>query len=140
MVRFKSRYLLFEVLYPQDKQFHEFSTIPSDNAITSSGLSKLLRNTIAENFGDVGIGKVASSLSVKYFSPSTSTGILRVSRQHFRLAWAALCFLRELNGKPVVIRVVRVSGTIKKAELAAIDRNATEVRQLSSLNDVVQTV
>ncbi|EPY51145.1 RNase P and RNase MRP subunit [Schizosaccharomyces cryophilus OY26] len=138
MVRFKSRYLLFEVLYPQDKQFHEHSTIPSDESITSSSLSKLLRNTIAENFGDVGIGKVASSLSVKYFSPSTSTGILRVSRQHIRLAWAALCFLRELNGKPIVVRVVRVSGTIKKAELAAIDRNTTDIRLLSNLNDIVQ--
>lgn len=60
---------------------------------------------------------------VKYFSAATSTAIIRVSRDHYRLVWAALTFTTRLS-KPVdqacIIQVVRVSGTIKKSEEAAI--------------------
>ena len=53
----------------------------------------------------------------------TSTAIIRVSRDHYRLVWAALTFTTRLP-KPVdqacVIQIVRVSGTIKKSEEAAI--------------------
>lgn len=64
-------------------------------------------------------------LLVKYLSPATSTFILRVSRAHYRLAWAALSFMNTIpvkNGKNCVFRVVRVSGTIRKAEEEAIRR------------------
>jgi ribonuclease P/MRP protein subunit POP5 len=89
---------------------------------------------------------------VKYISPSTSTAILRVSRSHYRLIWAALSFITKLpspssnshnssnihsssrnstgqdfrsnpteqNSRPCVIQVIRISGTIKKAEEEAI--------------------
>lgn len=64
-------------------------------------------------------------LSVKYFSPATSTAIIRVSRDHYRLVWGALSFVTKLP-RPVeqscVIQVVRVSGTIRKAEEEAIRR------------------
>ena len=61
---------------------------------------------------------------VKYFSNATSTFIIRVSRDHYRLVWAALSFTTKLppGAKPCVMRVVRVSGTIRKAEEEAIRR------------------
>lgn len=62
---------------------------------------------------------------VKYLSPATSTFILRTSRTHYNLTWAALSFMDTVpvkDGKPCVFRVVRVSGTIKKAEEEAIRR------------------
>jgi ribonuclease P/MRP protein subunit POP5 len=62
---------------------------------------------------------------VKYLSPATSTFILRVSRDHYRIAWAALSLMTSVpvkDGKNCVFRVVRVSGTIKKAEEEAICR------------------
>ncbi|KAI9798017.1 MAG: hypothetical protein M1835_005020 [Candelina submexicana] len=61
---------------------------------------------------------------VKYLSPATSTAIIRVSRAHYRLVWAAMSFITALppEKKPCVIQVVRVSGTIKKAEQEAIRR------------------
>lgn len=64
-------------------------------------------------------------LIVKYFSQATSTAIIRVSRDHYRLVWAALTFITRLPepvDQPCVIQVVRVSGTIKKAEEEAIRR------------------
>lgn len=62
---------------------------------------------------------------VKYLSPATSTAIVRVTRAHYRLVWAALTYTTRLPG-PVdvacVLRVVRVSGTIRKSEEEAIRR------------------
>ena len=66
---------------------------------------------------------------VKYLSPATSTFIIRVSRAHYRIAWAALSFMDSVpvkNGKNCIFRVVRVSGTIRKSEEQAI-RSAREV-------------
>jgi ribonuclease P/MRP protein subunit POP5 len=83
---------------------------------------------------------------VKYISPTTSTAIIRVSRSHYRLIWAALSFITKIplpspsfnnhnhhnnnknsnneqpRDRPCVVQVVRVSGTIKKAEEEAIRR------------------
>jgi len=66
---------------------------------------------------------------VKYLSAATSTAIIRCSRAHYRLVWAALSFLTRLpkvsnknEERPCVFQVVRVSGTIRKAEEEAIRR------------------
>lgn len=61
--------------------------------------------------------------SVKYLSLATSTIILRCHRAHYQLLWAALTFMDHVpvpNGRPCLFRVVRVSGTIRKAEEEAI--------------------
>src|SRR5205085_8991263 len=63
---------------------------------------------------------------VKYLSLATSTFILRVSRAHYRLVWAALAFMDHVpvkNGKHCVMRVVRVSGTMRKAGEEAVERD-----------------
>ena len=61
---------------------------------------------------------------VKYLSPATSTFIVRVARAQHRLVWAALSFMTcvPVEGTPCVVRVLRVSGTIRKAEEEAIRR------------------
>lgn len=55
---------------------------------------------------------------VKYLSNPTSTAVICVSRDHYRLVWAALSLMNRLP-KPInqecVIRVIKVSGTIRKA-------------------------
>lgn len=48
--------------------------------------------------------------TVKYLSPSTSTLIIRVSREHYRTLWAALTLLRRMGGQEVICRVIHVSG------------------------------
>ena len=70
---------------------------------------------------------------MNYFSPTTSTAIIRVSRDHFRTLWAALSFITNLPnpwGTPCVMNVVRVSGTIRKAEEEAIRRARGLVRRV----------
>ncbi|OLN87966.1 Ribonuclease P/MRP protein subunit POP5 [Colletotrichum chlorophyti] len=133
MVRIKERYILVNILYPpaastvQTKNVPDFVVMhqPTTGSLTPQSLLKAIRTEIATLFGDFGSGAIEGNLSVKYLSPATSTFILRVKREHYRLVWAALTFLDRVplkggDGKPCTFKVVRVSGTIRKAEEAAI--------------------
>jgi len=121
MVRLKHRWLLFNIIYPNEPCTIPFSA-PSTN-ITSKLLLDCLRQQITYNFGDQGSGLVSASLSIRYFSSATSTGIIRIAREHYRLVWAALTFIRDLGGRECVVTVRRVSGTIKKAEEEIVRRD-----------------
>lgn len=128
MVRLKHRWLLFEILYPNDR-----STIPFSSAsqnVTTKLLTDVLRHQISYNFGDHGSGLVSSSLSIRYFSAATSTGIVRISRDHYRMVWAALTFIRELAGRECVITVRRVSGSVKKAEEEILRRDKRALKSV----------
>jgi ribonuclease P/MRP protein subunit POP5 len=66
---------------------------------------------------------ISDSLPVKYLSLATSTIILKCHREHYRMLWAALTLMDHVpvkDGRPCMFRVVRVSGTIRKAEEEAI--------------------
>jgi ribonuclease P/MRP protein subunit POP5 len=128
MVRLKHRWLLVEIVYPNEVSTIPFSA-PSQN-VTAKILTDLLRQQISYNFGDNGSGLVSSSLSVRYFSAATSTGIIRVSRDHYRMVWAALTFIREISGKTCVMTVRRVSGTVKKAEQEILRRDKSALRAI----------
>ncbi|KIW64040.1 hypothetical protein, variant [Phialophora macrospora] len=146
MVRIKQRYLLFNILYPSPSPPKTTATTttgtqptpppayilfsrPSPSHLSAPLLSTIVRHELQTLFGDHGLSVTQAALRVVYFSPTTSTGILRVPRAHFRMVWAALTFItaipaeRERGGRGTrgtetqcVIRVVRVSGTIRKSE------------------------
>ncbi|KAG9203004.1 hypothetical protein B5807_09397 [Epicoccum nigrum] len=138
MVRVKFRYLVVNFLYPSPApksrtalpdliQIHS----PTPDAFNAGALVRLLRDAIEDLYGDYGSGMVSSSLKVNYFSPATSTAIIRCPRDHYELVWAALTFVTKLPRVdiPVVCRVVRVSATIKKAEEEVIRRSRTIVKR-----------
>ncbi|KIY01316.1 uncharacterized protein Z520_02868 [Fonsecaea multimorphosa CBS 102226] len=183
MVRIKHRYLLFNILYPSAPTSSSIPAPapapalgpgstpkeaptppaaayilflrPSPGHLTPALLVTHVRNQIQTLFGDHGVSVTQSSLRLVYFSPSTSTGILRVPRAHFRLVWASLTFLTNIpppstsragggaggrrGGREVVdataarpelacvVRVVRVSGTIRKSEEELLRRARREV-------------
>ncbi|KAL1598021.1 RNA-binding protein pop5 [Paraconiothyrium brasiliense] len=69
---------------------------------------------------------------VTYWSPATSTAIIRCPREHYEMVWAALTLTTKLprpNAIPIVIKVVRVSGTILKAEEEVIRRAKGIIRR-----------
>lgn len=131
-----------EKALPDVVQFHR----PSPDDLTPQLLARTIRDQVLSLYGDYGLGLVSSSLksrthfppsldlrltlsAVIYLSPATSTAIVRCSRAHYRLVWAALSFLTHLpktskQGQPraCAIQVIRVSGTIKKVEEEAIKR------------------
>ncbi|KAK0715874.1 Rpp14/Pop5 family-domain-containing protein [Lasiosphaeris hirsuta] len=133
MVRLKDRYLLVHIIYTDVPAGQAKGSVPdlllynqpTTGELRAQHLLKGIRSEVASLFGDCGSGAIDRSLQVKYLSPATSTFILRVSRDHHRLAWAALSFMDHVpvrNGRPCVFRVVRVSGTIRKVEEEAIRR------------------
>jgi ribonuclease P/MRP protein subunit POP5 len=178
MVRIKHRYLLFNILYPSSAA-QTVSTGPTTPAgvtlflrpspahLTSGQLISVLRAELSLLFGDHGLSMIQAGLRIVYFSPTTSTGILRVPRAHFRIVWAALSFVTSIpapratgyKGKgggrhalgggsgsaeidtPCVIRVVRVSGTIRKSEEELLRRARRDiVRAKIEGRDVVSDV
>ena len=63
------------------------------------------------------------SPAVKYLSLATSTFILRCSRSHYQMLWAVLTFMNHVpvkDGRPCIFRVIRVSGTMRKASEEAV--------------------
>ena len=126
---------------PDLVQFHA----PTPDSLHTGQLVRLIRDGVELLFGEYGIGMVNRTLkgnvslcslcrprpladlppSVTYWSPSTSTAIIRCPREHYEMVWAALTFVTRLpsaNHTPVVIKVVRISGTIRKAEEEVIRR------------------
>jgi ribonuclease P/MRP protein subunit POP5 len=78
--------------------------------------------------------------TVKYFSPATSTAIVRVARDKFRIVWAALTYIREIpdpqqrtggveGQRSCVFKVVRVSGTIRKSVEEVVRVSRIEARR-----------
>lgn len=149
---------------PCTKDEHSYS--PSEG-VTSKHIWSALKDSIIANFGDSGWGAVASSLTgteqlmkhvvfeadqvmllVKYFSPMTNLSIIRVARDHHRIAWGAVTLLRSIQGKPYLPNVIHVSGTpspefnlwhpynyvplgtIKHTQLSAISHNRETVARI----------
>ncbi|OJJ44948.1 hypothetical protein ASPZODRAFT_17860 [Penicilliopsis zonata CBS 506.65] len=155
MVRVKHRYLLLDILYPSTSTKPSSTSssnrvlsihAPTPDTLTPGLLAKMVREEVAEIFGDWGVGRLggagAGGISVKYLSPATSTAIIRCPRASFRLVWTALTYMTHVPegrdaARPCVFRVVRVSGTIRKAEEEAIRRARREIVRLRGLDEAV---
>lgn len=136
MVRLKSRYILFEIIYPT-KQCNDVSeTVESRKEIllrhhqitspeiTIKTLLQEIRKCLQLNFGDYGLGKVSSLVQIKYFSNMTSSGILRCHREDCDLLIMALFLITKIaDTEGIIVNPVKVSGTIKKIEEHACKRN-----------------
>ncbi|KAI9001662.1 ribonuclease P/MRP protein subunit [Gaertneriomyces semiglobifer] len=133
MVRFKNRYLLFQIHYDLPSSLSQFNIDPS---IHGGNINSCLKDSIDANFGDYGAGLSAASVTVKYFSPYTSTGIIRCARDNTHVVWAALTFITKLKGRPCCFRVVHVGGTIKCVQREAISLDA---KILEGMRDIPRT-
>ncbi|KAF9348075.1 hypothetical protein BGX34_002693 [Mortierella sp. NVP85] len=147
MVRFKNRYLLFEIVYAdtplgwasipgatvlgtntsdqsEDPKKNPFGNTGRNNCrlppLVNKDLMHAIKESINENFGDYGAGMTKRPLNLKYFSPHTNIGILRISRDEVHMVWGALTFIKELKGKPCIIKVLHTAGTIRNCQLMTI--------------------
>ncbi|KAF2031460.1 hypothetical protein EK21DRAFT_99632 [Setomelanomma holmii] len=145
MVRVKFRYLVADFLYPEPAaksktQLPDLVQVhsPTPDAFHAGVLVRLIRDGVSELYGDYGLGMLSSGLKVNYWSPSTSTAIIRCPRDHYEMVWAALTYITRLPSPvdlPVVIRVIRVSGTIKKAEEEVVRRSQLIIRRARAFED-----
>ncbi|ODV62979.1 RNA-binding protein POP5 ASCRUDRAFT_31736 [Ascoidea rubescens DSM 1968] len=157
MVRLKNRYILFEILYPttpdneqklprplnssvpKAKDYSRLNSIlslhrSSPNEITQKVILDLIRKSLEVYFGDFGSGVSSSTLQIKYFSNKTSNGIIKISRDYHRYANLCLTLINNILGYDVIIRVIKVSGTIKKSEECLVERNKIYMKNLLEMN------
>jgi ribonuclease P/MRP protein subunit POP5 len=121
MVRFKARYLLFRIHFENNVTLEH---------LTSQQLFPIIKSSLLLHFGTIGLG-LCSSLHLKYFSPFTNIGILRISREEFRKVWASLTFIHTIQNVRCSIQVVHVSGTIKSIQKEIIFLNERALLLLS---------
>lgn len=84
-----------------------------------------IKQSVINNFGDTGWGSVGLSLTgppssvvfnasdctaVKYYSPTTNICIIRVARDHHKIAWGSITLLSSIEGTRYIPHVVHVSG------------------------------
>ncbi|KAK3080887.1 hypothetical protein LTS18_012211 [Coniosporium uncinatum] len=156
MVRIKNRYLLVHILYPLNTTTTTTATTsvsspandpllshtPSPAFLTPQLLLRHIRSHLSLLFGDYGAGVVGGSLALKYFSAATSTAILRVARQHYRMVWAAVSWIARLPKGVVagegecVVRVVRVSGSIRSCKEECVRRAKEEILRVRRVSGV----
>ncbi|CAI4054273.1 hypothetical protein N7582_000031 [Saccharomyces uvarum] len=135
MVRLKSRYILFEILYPPTDTDVEESVSKADillshhraspAEVSIKAIIQEIRRSLSLNLGDYGSAKCSSLLQLKYFSNRTSTGIIRCHREDCDLVIMALMLMSKIGDVGgLIVNPVKVSGTIKKIEQFAIRRNS----------------
>ena len=139
MVRVKSRYVLFEILFPLDRATDDYGDYEelltrlhktSPLTFTAKQLARQIKQLVQDHYGDYGGGS-CSNLQVKYFSNKTSTGIVKVAREHFEMVVAALALIDRLDSIPVIVRCLHVLGTVRKCQEWVMERNLAVV---SSVN------
>ncbi|KAF8071518.1 hypothetical protein FPV67DRAFT_1481520 [Lyophyllum atratum] len=126
MVRFKNRWLLVELIPTGENT-------GAARPIEGKHIWAAVKQSVLTNFGDVGWGSVGLSLTVKYYSPTTNICIIRVARDHHRIAWGAVTLLSSIEGVRYIPNVVHLSGTIKHAQLAAITHNREVIARYRAL-------
>lgn len=130
MVRLKTRYILFQLHYPEEGEYDNIIPSQSTSTLSPKILASTLRLSMTKNFGDKALADTLTSFVVKYFSNKTSTGILRVHFDAVDTVLAAMFFVQTLEGRNVIWESVGVSGSISKCERRAIARNKELIRKL----------
>ena len=98
-MKLRNRYLIFLVKYPL--------------ILTLSELREVIRNEFISIFGEKDYA--LSNFNVIYFDYETYLGIARCRHKYLDLSRTILTLINNINGVPVAIFVIKVTGTMKKA-------------------------
>jgi len=109
MVKFKSRYILIETLF-EDNKNHLFD---------SGKIANIIKINVENYFGDIGLGKLHKNLQVKYVNNYTNLIIVRIGKENLKIIWTALSMINNIDGLLMKMHIIGVSGTIKRAEMKA---------------------
>ena len=116
MVRFKNRYLVVEV------SFNDGRTLD----VKESALLELLRESVRENFGEVGAGLTMGALSVKYVDALSGLCVVRCDRERMREVRGAITVLEGVGGRRATWDVRHCGGTLKSSK-EAVGRRMREI-------------
>lgn len=123
-MRFKNRYFLCELC------LHGLV----DQTLTAYHIYSAVKNSVAANFGDFGLGSVMRSLQVKYFNNLTNLCIIRSSRSHHKMVWTALSLVTSVKDHAATLRTLHLGGTIRSCKAAAMKFNRLVLLELVGLD------
>ncbi|XP_078277297.1 ribonuclease P/MRP protein subunit POP5 [Rhinoraja longicauda] len=122
MVRFKSRYLLCEIVF-EKPQYRQHIDVGSVN--------RNVRNTISQMHGDFGIGCCSLRLEVTYLNAYTGIVLIRCQKDFYRILSTTLLFITFLENKnqkfPCFFNTLHVAGTIRSCQKFLIQYNRRQL-------------
>lgn len=133
MVKFKSRYFLVETLYENGR------CQPFDTAKIALTLKQNTENL----FGDVGVGKLHKNLQVKYMNNVTNLLIIRVGKENYKLIWSIIGLINNIDGIKMRMRILGLSGTIKKCEKKAkklLEKWMSNYEKLKKIKSILKKI
>ncbi|XP_077995236.1 ribonuclease P/MRP protein subunit POP5-like [Glandiceps talaboti] len=107
MVRFKNRYILCELVMESDRLVYP---------IEQKDIYFAVKQAIERCHGDYGAGVTQGGLSVKYLNTYTKTVLIRVRRDHHKLLWSALPFIKSIGKQQVFLHSLHIGGTIRSCQ------------------------
>jgi len=117
-LRERKRYLVFEIIAPQNEEEKEESCCGNCGSyvVNERDLLRAIWEALYSLFGDVGVA--ACNIWLIDFDEKKGVGILRCSHRKVEEVRAALACIK-IGGRPLCIRVVRTTGTVKAARSIA---------------------
>ncbi|XAR52130.1 Ribonuclease P [Bertholletia excelsa] len=116
MVGFKNRYMVMEVFLDPNREL----AVDDPIIITQFNVSKAIKDSLLQNFGECGLASSIGSLQVKYVNPITKLCIIRASREEYQKVWSAITMIRSIGTCPVLFNLLDLSGSIKACKNAAL--------------------
>ncbi|XP_059844344.1 ribonuclease P/MRP protein subunit POP5 isoform X3 [Hypanus sabinus] len=122
MVRFKSRYLLCEIVFEKPHYRQQLDV---------RSIIRNVRNTISQIHGDFGIGCCSLRLEVTYLNAYTGIVLIRCQKDFYRMLSTALMFVTFLENKNqkfhCFFNTLHVAGTIRSCQKFLIQYNRKQL-------------
>jgi RNase P/RNase MRP subunit POP5 len=96
---------------PYRKRYISFEII-SDSEIRENLIEKAILDEIKGLFGTVGLSEAYPKLLIE-FSKDTKH-VLQIDHRYVQKAKLAMAMIKEINKKPLIIKSIKVYGTLKK--------------------------
>jgi len=109
-LREKKRYLAYEVI--SKNRFND-----------AVHVNKAILDAANQFLGNFGMAQ-AGILPIDKWNENTQRGILRVNNKHVDNLKASLVFVKDIDGKDVIVRSVGASGILKKAQKKYLNQAA----------------
>jgi ribonuclease P/MRP protein subunit POP5 len=107
-MRYKQRFFICQLDFPVGED--ALALAPS---VSTGDIFNAIRISTTESFGDVGMGRITSSLAVKYYSPVTRLFVVRGSFAAESELHAAIALVRTCRKQPVAFRTLQICGSLR---------------------------
>lgn len=95
----------------------------SEKPVAWPAVRKSLDEAILRHIGELGYAKAGVQLMDKHWNTLLSRGMLRTTHTSLEVVRSSLGFVRDIDGKPVVVRSVGASGILKRAVARYLDKS-----------------